>query len=142
MDELKSKIYTITKGRDEGKSFKITEMPAMKADEWAHRLFYEASTSGLNLKEVDVLNLDTKSMQGMIEIGAMVGSIFGRIPPERSRELKFELLDTCVRIIPKGGDAREVLWNDEIKDMKNFTILAAQAIGIHIDFLEQGETSS
>lgn len=140
MSELKRKIFTIPKGRDEGKRFQITEMPALKADEWAHKLLEQASRSGVDLKNVDVLNLDTKSMAGMIEIGAAVFTILGRIDHEISREMKFDLLDTCVRIIPTEGEPRMCLWDDEIKDFQNFTLLAAQAIGIHIDFLQQGET--
>lgn len=138
-DELKNKTVTIEKGRDAGKVFLITEMSAIDADEWAHRLVEQATLSGIDLKDVDVLNLDTKSMKGMIEIGAMVISILGRIPHETSRKMKFDILDRCVKIIPKSGDARICLWDQEIKDFKNFTILAAHAIGIHVDFLEQGE---
>ncbi|QEA11038.1 hypothetical protein ABSZL4_74 [Acinetobacter phage AB_SZL4] len=136
---LKTKTVTIEDGRDKGKVFKITEMPAIQADEWAHRLLEQAANSGVNLKDVDVLNLDTKSMAGMIEIGAAVFTVLGRIPHEISRELKFDLLDRCVQIVPKSGEPRMCMWDQEIKDFKNFTILAAHAIGIHIDFLEQGE---
>lgn len=140
MDELKTKNFTIPEGRDEGKVFKITEMPALKADEWAHKLLEQASRSGVDLKNVDVLSLDTKSMAGMIEIGAAVFTILGRIDYQTSREMKFDLLNTCVRIVPTDGKPRECLWGDEIKDFQNFTLLAAQAIGIHIDFLKKGET--
>lgn len=142
MSELKTKNYTIESGRDAGKTFKITEMPAIKADEWAHQLIEQAANSGVNLKDVDVLNLDTKSMKGMIEIGAAVFSVLGRINYEISREMKFDILNRCVQIVPKGGESRPVLWDDEIKDFKNYTVLAAHAIGIHVDFLKQGETSN
>ena len=93
-------------------------MSAIDADEWAHRLVEQATLSGIDLKDVDVLNLDTKSMKGMIEIGAMVISILGRIPHETSRKMKFDILDRCVKIIPKSGDARICLWDQEIKDFK------------------------
>jgi hypothetical protein len=136
---LKTKIVTIEKGRDKGKSFKITEMPAIQADEWAHHLLEQATLSGVDLKNVNILNLDTKSMAGMIEIGAAIITIIGRIPREESRALKFDLLDRCVQIIPKAGEPRMCMWDQEIKDFENFTILAAHAVGIHINFLEQGE---
>lgn len=136
---LKTKTVTIEKGRDKGKTFLITEMPAIQADEWAHQLLEQAANSGVNLKEVDVLNLDTKSMSGMVEIGAAVFTVLGRIPAEKSREMKFDMLNTCVQIVPTSGEPRACIWDQEIKDFKNFTILAAHAIGIHIDFLEQGE---
>lgn len=137
---LKTKTITIEKGRDQGKKFLITEMPAIQADEWAHHLLEQAALSGVDLKNVDVLNLDTKSMAGMIEIGAAIFTVLGRIPREESRQLKFDILDRCVQIIPTGGEPRACDWAQEIKDFENFTILAAQAIGIHINFLERGET--
>lgn len=137
---LKTKTVTIEKGRDAGKTFLITEMPAIQADEWAHRLLEQAANSGVDLKNVDALSVDTKSMKGMIEIGAQVFTILGRIPYEISRQMKFDILDSCVKIVPKSGDARTCLWDQEIEDFQNFTILAAHAIGIHVDFLEKGET--
>lgn len=137
---LKTKTVTIEKGRDAGKTFLITEMPAIQADEWAHRLLEQAANSGVDLKNVDVLNIDTSDMKGMIEIGAQVFTILGKIPAEVSRQMKFDILDRCVRIVPTSGDARICVWDQEILDFANFTILAAQAIGIHIGFLAQGET--
>lgn len=137
---LKTATYSITSGRDKGKNFLITEMPAIQADEWAHRLIEQAANSGVNLKNVDVLNLDTKSMSGMIEIGAAIFSILGRIPYETSRDMKFELLNRCVKIVPTGGQPRQCLWEQEIEDFQNFTLLAAEALKVHIGFLAQGET--
>ena len=137
---LKTKTVTIEKGRDAGKTFLITEMPAIQADEWAHRLLEQAANSGVDLKNVDVLNVNTSSMSGMIEIGAAVFTILGRIPADISRQMKFDLLDRCVKIIPKSGGARSCVWDQEILDFQNYTTLAAQVIGIHVNFLAQGET--
>lgn len=139
-DGLKETTFTATNGRDAGKVFLITELPAIQADEWAHELLYEASMAGMNLKNVDVLELDTKSMKGMIELGSMIVTIIGRIPGKRSRELKFELLNRCVQIVPKGGHPRMVIWEDEIKEAATFTILFGQVLKLHLDFLKQGET--
>lgn len=139
-DGLKTKIVTIEKGRDAGKTFEITEMPAIQADDWAHDLLYNASMSGMDLKNVDVLNLNTNSMAGMIEVGAMVASIIGRIPKDDSKRMKFDLLDRCVKIVPTGGNPRACQWDSEIKDFQNFTILFGHAVGIHINFLKQDET--
>lgn len=142
MSDLKKKTVTLENGRDKGKVFEITEMPAIQADEWAHRLIEQAANSGVDLKNVDVLEMNTQSMQGMVEIGVAVFTILGRMNYQISREMKFDLLDRCVRIVPTGGQPRECLWNDELKEFASYTILAAHAIGIHIDFLKQGETSN
>lgn len=137
---LKTKNFELTSERDKGKKFLITELPAIQADEWAHELVYEASIAGMNLREIDVLNVDTKSMQGMIEIGTVVATTLGRIHHKRSRELKFDLLDKCVQIVPTGGEPRACMWASEIEDMQNFSILFAQALAIHVSFLKLGET--
>lgn len=139
-DGLKTKTVTIEKGRDKGKTFLITEMASIPADIWAHKLTEQAANSGVNLKEVDVLNVDTKSMKGMIEIGATIFATLGRIPYETSREMKFEILNNCVQIVPTGGEPRACIWDQEIKDFQNFTVLFAHAIGLHVGFLVQGET--
>lgn len=137
---LKTKTVELTSERDKGKRFLITELPAIQADEWAHELLYEASIAGMNLKEVNVLDVDTKSMKGMIEIGSVVATTLGRIPAQRSRELKFDLLNKCVQTIPTGGEPRSCMWSDEIEDMQSFTVLFMQAIAIHVGFLKLGET--
>lgn len=141
LNGLKTKTVTIEKGRDKGKTFLITEMAAIPADIWAHKLVEQAANSGVDLKNVNVLEIDTKSMQGMIEIGSAVLTVLGKIPAEISREMKFEMLNECVQIVPSSGEPRACLWDQEIADWQNFSILAAHAIGLHVDFLTQGETS-
>lgn len=138
---LKTKTVTIEKGRDKGKTFLITEMAAIPADIWAHKLVEQAANSGVDLKNVNVLEVDTKSMKGMIEIGSAVLTVLGKIPAEISREMKFEMLNECVQIVPSSGQPRACIWDQEIIDWQNFSILAAHAIGLHVDFLAQGETS-
>lgn len=137
---LKETTFTATNGRDKDKVFLITELPAIQADEWAGKLFNEACLAGVDLKNVDLMNLDTKSMKGMVEISAMIITLIGRIPAERARELKFELLNKCVQIVPTGGQPRMVIWNDEIKEFATFTILFLQVIKLIAGFLIQGET--
>lgn len=67
-------------------------MPAMQADEWAHQLIEQASLSGVNLKDIDVLSMNTESMKGMVEIGVGIFTVLGRVPFQTSREMKFDLL--------------------------------------------------
>lgn len=138
---LKTKTVTIEKGDDKGKTFLITEMAAIPADIWAHKLVEQASRSGIDLKNVNILDIDAKSMKGMIEIGSAVLTVLGKIPWEISREMKFDMLNECVQIVPSSGQPRACIWDQEISDWQNFSILAAHAIGLHVDFLVQGETS-
>ena len=137
---LKTKTVTIEKGRDKGKKFLITEMPAMQADEWSHQLIEQASLSGVNLKDVDILNMNTDSMKGMVEIGVGIFTVLGRIPYQISREMKFDLLNRCVQLVPSSGNPRACEWDQEILDFPNFTKLAFNVIELHIGFLAKDET--
>ena len=137
---LKTKTVTIEKGRDKGKKFLITEMPAMQADEWSHKLIEQAANSGVNLKDVDILNMNTDNMKGMVEIGVGIFTVLGRVPHQISREMKFDLLDRCVQIVPSSGSPRDCVWDQEIIDFPNFTKLAYHVLELHIGFLVRDET--
>lgn len=136
---LKTATYKIEDGRDKGKIFEIIEMPAMQADRWAHRLAHEATKSGLDLKAEKLLNLNTESMVGWIEIGLVIWSVLGKIDYEIALDMKYELLKRCVQIVPSSGEPRSVFWEDEIKDFKNFSLIAMEVIKLHSGFLKQGD---
>ena len=139
---LKKKTVTLTSERDNGKTFQITELPARRANKWAKTLLHHAVVAGVSLREVNINDLDTTTKAGMIEIGFAIGAIIGRIHPDVSETLIFDLLDECVRIIPSGGEPRLCSWNDEIEDWFNFDLLFGHAVGLHIDFLKIGQPSS
>ena len=56
---LKSVDITIEEGRDKGKRFKITEMPAVKMDKWATKALLILGKSGnaFNLAQINLEEL-------------------------------------------------------------------------------------
>lgn len=137
---LKKTFFTIPNGDDEGKKFEITKMAALPLERWAHEVIYHASLAGMNIKGIDFDNMNLHSKSGIIEIAGALGSILGKINPDDSLRLKYDILDSCVKIVPSNGDPRPCLWEDEIDDAKTPTVLFIQAIGFMTGFLEQGET--
>ncbi|MEY0432404.1 hypothetical protein AB7V88_21790 [Providencia rettgeri] len=127
---LKSKTITIEKGRDEGMTYLITEMPISKADHWAMRALFAIANGGVDLESVN----PNMGMLGManVAIKALAG-----IDPKVGIPLLDELLE-CVQVVPSGGNARALLLDSDVKDLTTMFTLRKEALAIHLDFLVQG----
>lgn len=127
---LKSKTITIEKGRDEGMTYLITEMPISKADNWAMRALFAIANGGVDLESVN----PNMGMLGManVAIKALAG-----IDPKIGIPLLDELLE-CVQVVPSGGNARALLLDSDVKDLTTMFTLRKEALAIHLDFLVQG----
>lgn len=126
---LKTKTITIESGRDAGKRFVITEMPAAKIDKWAMRVLL--ALAGAN---IDV----GAAQEGVIGMARVAFSALGNISEDKAIPLLDELLD-CVEIIPEGGSARPLsLELNDVEDFGNLFRFRKEAFQLHIDFLMQG----
>lgn len=127
---LKTKTVTIEKGRDEGKTFVITEMPITKADNWAMRALFAIANGGIDIEGIN----PNMGMLGMAQVA--IKALSG-IKPDVGIPLLDELLE-CVQVIPSGGNARALIIDSDIKDLSTMFTLRKEALAIHIDFLTQG----
>ncbi|NJJ92898.1 MULTISPECIES: hypothetical protein [Proteus] len=127
---LKTKTITIEKGRDEGKTFVITEMPITKADNWAMRALFAIANGGIDIEGIN----PNMGMLGMAQVA--IKALSG-IKPDVGIPLLDELLE-CVQVIPSGGNARALIIDSDIKDLSTMFTLRKEALAIHIDFLTQG----
>nr|DAR77813.1 MAG TPA: tail assembly chaperone protein [Caudoviricetes sp.] len=126
---LKTKIVTIEKGRDKGKKFEITEMPAAKIDNWAMRVLLALAGAGIDVAEAN---------EGMMGLAKVAFAALGKIPPSVSVPLLDELLD-CVKFIPDGGFPRPLdLELGDVEDFANLWMFRKEVFNLHIDFLQQG----
>ncbi|MDC9598781.1 hypothetical protein [Xenorhabdus anantnagensis] len=130
MSTLNSKTITIESGRDAGKTFVITEMPIVKADNWAMRALFTIANGGIDIGDI-------RPEMGMIGMAQVAVKALSSIRAEDGIPLLDELLD-CVQIVPSGGNARAIEFNSDIKDVKTMFLLRKEALAIHIDFLTQG----
>ena len=126
----KTKNITIESGRDKGKTFKITEMPAAQADNWAMRALFAMANSGFDSDYLPAANL---GMAGMVQ---MTLAALAKVKPQDGIPLLNELLE-CAEIIPDGGNPRPI--NHEVGDIEDFTTyltLRKEVFKLHTDFLQ------
>ena len=146
----KTKTVTIESGRDEGKSFLITEMPVTKADKWANTALLAMMRGG-----VDVGNINFASIQGtitgdsidptggMLELARISIAGLGNVTEQVGQELLDQLIDDCVQVVSSAGVTRPLLSVDEeIEDLKTLWVLRKEAFLLHIDFLAEGSSQT
>lgn len=131
----KTKIVPITtEGRDFGKTFLLTEMPASQAEKWATRALLLAAHSGVNIPQV----------QGMAAI-ALVGiqTIMNGVDFKELEPLLDEMFD-CIQIIPdlkKSAFARPLI-EDDIEEVMTRLQLRDEVLELHLGFSVAGALST
>jgi hypothetical protein len=120
----KQKDVTITQeGRDNGKTFRITEMPALKAEKWATRALLAVARSG-----VDIGDIENAGMHGLARLGiqALTKLNYYDIEP-----LLDEMLE-CISIKEKVT-ARD-LTEDDIEEAATYLVLRKEVLDLHMGF--------
>ena len=125
------RVSTVTidaEGRDKGKVFKLTELPAMQAERWAMRAFLGMAKAGIDIPE----DIASAGLAGIAMIGIKaVGSMqFG------DAELLMEEMFTCVQIIPDPSRPIVVraLLPDDIEEVATLLLLRKEVFGVHVSF--------
>lgn len=125
------KTQTVTiqdKGRDEGKVFVLTEMPASQAERWAVRAFLAMAHAGLEIPE-DIANM------GMAGIAAFGLRALGGISYAEAEPLLDEMF-TCIQHIPdpaRPDIVRKVIESD-IEEVSTRFFLRKEVFGLHVNF--------
>jgi hypothetical protein len=110
-------------GRDEGKRFLITEMPASRAEKWADRAFLALANSGLNLPA----GIERSGMAGIAQIAHLVGGIkFVELEP---------LMDEIMGCIQRVEElvTRQLVEND-IEEVASRQFLRGEVLDLHVNF--------
>lgn len=147
----KTKTVVIESGRDDGKSFLITEMPVTKADKWANTALLAMMRGGVDVGGVnfdligntlmpsDAPKIDVSG--GMLELARISIAGLGNVTETVGQALLDQLIEDCVQVVPTGGAARPMLSiDDEIEDLKTLWTLRKEAFILHIDFLADGSS--
>lgn len=151
----KTKTLVIDSGRDQGKSFLITEMPVTRADKWANTALLAMLRGGVDIGGVDfALIADTLQkkegdapkidpMGGMLEIARVSIAGLGNVTETVGQELLDQLIDDCAQVISSGGVVRQMLSiDDEIEDLKTLWMLRKESFLLHIGFLADGSSQT
>lgn len=149
----KTKTVVIESGRDEGKSFLVTEMPVTKADKWANTALLAMMRGGVDVRGVnfglisntlmpsDAPKIDVSG--GMLELARISIAGLGNVTETVGQALLDQLIEDCIQVVPTGGAARPMLSiDDEIEDLNTLWTLRKEAFILHIDFLADGSSQT
>jgi hypothetical protein len=121
--------YTVADaGRDQGKVFLITEMPARRAHQWATRVLFGVMNSGLDIPE----NILEAGFAGIAAIGVKA---LGKLPASVAEPLLDELL-TCVQVMPDPDRPNVLrgLIDDDTEEIVTIFKLQKEVLALHVDF--------
>lgn len=128
--------YTIEGGRDDGKTFLLTEMPADQAEQFAWKAACAAYNGGMGIP-YDLLK---SGWAGLAHIGP---GLLTAIPYDVLKPLLDEMLK-CVQIVPepsKPSITRPFDYAD-IEEATTLLSLRAEVFKLHVNFSEAAENST
>lgn len=129
----KQVTITIDQGRDAGKSFVITEMPAKQIFNWSRRALIMVSKESFLPSNVNLGD----GIAGMAETG-FAALLFC----ENAGPLLDELL-TCVKFkTPTDNSALRDLIDSDTEDQDTITKLLQAAYNLHMDFSKAADLSN
>lgn len=155
----KTKTVLATFGRDDGKSFLITELSATQGDAWANKTLSAAAQGGVDVRNMEfqkiaeIMNINGEGKKaieegrpvdivgGMLELANLSITALGNIEYEVLQEQLDTLIERCVQVLPSGGIPRPLLSiDDEIEEIATLWLLRKEAFTLHVDFLAQGNS--
>ena len=122
--------YTVTdEGRDKGKTFVITEMPASQSERWAMRALLALMQGNPELPA----GFENMGMAGMAEMGIRA---LGGLSWNIAGPLLEEMWE-CVKILPdvKKPLLTRDLVEEDVEEIKTRVMLRAEVWKLHADFL-------
>ena len=123
--------YTVTdEGRDKGKTFVLTEMPASKAESWAMRALLALMAGGVEVPD----GFERMGMAGMAEVG--IRALTG-LKWEVAEPLLAEMWE-CVQIMPDPSKPHVVraLIEQDIEEVATRLKLRGEVWKLHTGFLK------
>lgn len=133
----RTKIITIAKeGRDKGKVFEITEMPAAQGERWAMRALLALSRGGASMPNEEIFG----GMQSLAVIGLRALMQIDYADAEPLLEEMF----SCLQVIPdpKKPHVKRELVDDDIEEISTRVYLRAEIFSLHTGFSVPAALSS
>lgn len=112
-------------GRDSARVYRITEMPAFRAEKWAIRALWLIAGTGSDLPE----SLDNVPFAEFVRRGFT--ALF-KVNFKDAEPLLDELL-SCAEIVTKAG-TRKLILNDDFEDPRTILLLRKEIFALHTDF--------
>ncbi len=123
-------------GRDSGKTFRITEMAAAKAEKWCLRAFFVLLNAGVDVPD----DLSAQGFAGLVSLGI---SAFTRVPFEAAEPLWDDLM-TCIKFVPTPNQPNltRPLIDEDIEEVQTLLKLRKAVYDLHTEFLKTGSPST
>lgn len=121
-------------GRDHGKMFHITELPASQSEAWATRALFVMMNCGVEIPD-DLLSA------GLAGIAAIGIKSLSKVPYELAKPLFDEMMD-CIAIVPdprqplvkRGYGGVSPIIEDDIEEVSTRLQLRKAVLELHMDF--------
>lgn len=114
-------------GKDSDKIYRITEMPAVKAEKWALKALWAIAAAGLEIPD----DANNAPLSKLAEFGLKA---LAKVPFNVAEPLLDEML-TCVEVLTDAGVRK--LIADDFQDVKTILKLRKEVLSLHINFFTQ-----
>ena len=122
---LKTTTVTINKGRDGGKTFKLTEWSAIQTERWILRAVFGLGKAGVEIPP-EILQL------GAAATVYAIASQATKIPSRLGLRLADELMECVKRVEAAGGERK--LVDMDIEDVSTRLQLKGEVLKLHFGF--------
>ena len=134
MARKQATITIDTQGRDFGKTFVLTELSAMAAEEWAGRALFAMLNSGVEIP-------DSIARAGLAGVAALGITSLTKLSFDAAKPLLNDML-ACVQVRPSPNVTR-VLIEDDIEEVATLLTLRKEVFNLHLSFFTgAGESTS
>ncbi|SKC78293.1 hypothetical protein SAMN05445504_2371 [Burkholderia sp. CF099] len=131
----KTAFFSASAGRDKGKVFLVTELPASRAEEWATRALFIMVNCGVDIPD----ELLSSGLAGLAAVGLKA---LTRVPFDLAKPL-FDEMMTCVEALPdpRNRDVVRPLIEDDIEEVATRVQLRKTILDLHMDFFRDAAPS-
>lgn len=128
----RTKVWTADYGRDRGKQFLLTELPADAAERWATRAFLAMTNANIEVPD-GALQSGMAGIAATLAAGvrALAGLKYDAVGP-----LMDEML-SCVQFVAPGTAQPQPLWtgeNSQIEEVRTRLALRVEVLELHLGF--------
>lgn len=111
--------------RDKGKTFLITEKPAMEIEKWAYRAIMALGSSGIAVSQ-EIVELGVIGIS-LLAYQTFMGADFKEVEPLMDQMLE------CVQMVPSEGVVMP-LYIGSIEEVTTLTMLRREILELHSGF--------
>ena len=122
--------FVATSGRDQGKHFRIIEMSAAHAEEWAAQALFALMNAGVEVPEGG----------GLADLAAIGLNALSRVKYQDAKPLLDDMM-TCVKYIPTPAQPNIVrpLIDEDIEEIGTRLQLRKAIFDLHTEFLKNAD---